>query len=90
MAKLTDKDLYEFVYRADTPQKIATAERWLTEHKYLTCTSTFDTLIQILSQATKRIFKEQMKEYEARIYKQGYEIDIRTGEVFACSEGTMI
>ena len=35
MARLTDKDLFEFVYRADTPQKIATAERWLSEHKHL-------------------------------------------------------
>ena len=40
MGKLTDKDLFEFVYRADTPQKIAIAERWLREHQSLTSRST--------------------------------------------------
>lgn len=90
MAKLTDKDLYEFVYRADTPQKIATAERWLREHKHITSPSTFDSLILILNQTAKRLFRASMKEYEERIYKNGFEINVRTGEVFACSEGTRI
>ena len=90
MTKLTDKDLYEFVYRADTPQKVATAERWLAEHKHITSMSTFDSLILILNQTAKRLFRASMKEYEERIYKQGYEIDVRTGEVVACSEGAKI
>lgn len=46
--KLTDKDLYEFVYRADTAQKIATAERWLNEHKHITCRSTLDELLNMM------------------------------------------
>lgn len=90
MAKLTDKDLYEFVYRADTPQKIATAERWLTEHKHITSMSTFDSLILILNQTAKRLFRASMKEYEERIYKQGYEINVRTGEVIAHQEGATV
>ena len=83
MAKLTDKDLFEFVYRADTPQKVATAERWLREHQHLTSRSTFDELLKILEQTTKRIFKLQMQEYENRIYKYGLEINTITGEVVA-------
>lgn len=35
MASLTEKDLWEFVYRADDDEKIAVAERWLTDHKDL-------------------------------------------------------
>jgi hypothetical protein len=87
MAKLTDKDLYEFVYRADTPQKIATAERWLTDHKHVTSQSTFDSLILILNQTAKRLFRASMQEYEERICKNGFEINVRTGEIIACSEG---
>ena len=87
MAKLTDKDLYEFVYRADTPQKIATAERWLTDHKHITSPSIFDDLIFILSQKAKRLFLASMAKYENNLYKQGYEINVRTGEIITCSEG---
>lgn len=90
MAKLTDKDLFEFVYRADTPQKIATAERWLSEHKHLTSLSTFDELILILNQTAKRIFRVKMQEYEKRLYNQEFEINVRTGELIACSEGARI
>ena len=79
--KLTDKELYEFVYRADTPQKVATAERWLMEHKHLTSRSTLDELLNILSQTAKRLFRIQMAEYEERIYKYGLEINTITGEV---------
>lgn len=81
MGKLTDKDLYEFVYRADTPQKISTAERWLTEHRYLTSPSTFDSLILILNQTAKRLFRASMQEYEERLLNNGFEINVRTGEV---------
>lgn len=83
MSKLTDKDLYEFVYRADTPQKVATAERWLREHQHLTSRSTLDELLNILSQTAKRLFRIQMAEYEERIYKYGLEINTITGEVVA-------
>ena len=83
MKKLTDKDLFEFVYRADTPQKVATAERWLREHQHLTSRSTLDELLNILSQTAKRLFRIQMAEYEERIYKYGLEINTITGEVTA-------
>ena len=90
MGKLTDKDLFEFVYRADTPQKIAVAERWLREHQSLTSRSTFDELIAVLNRTAKRLFRAKMTEYEENLYKQGYEINVRTGEVIACSEGARI
>lgn len=81
MGKITDKDLFEFVYRADTPQKVATAERWLREHQHLTSRSTLDELIAILNRTAKRIFQEKISEYETSIYKQGYTINTITGEV---------
>ena len=56
MAKLTDKSLYEFVYRADTAQKIATAERWLKEHKHVTSPHVLDDLLRTLAQQSKRLF----------------------------------
>ena len=83
MSKLTDKDLFKFVYRADTPQKVATAERWLREHQHLTSRSTLDELLNILGQTAKRLFRIQMAEYETRIYKYGLEINTITGEVIA-------
>ena len=90
MAKLTDKDLYEFVYRADTPQKIATAERWLREHKHLTSQATLDELIAVLNRTAKRLFRVKMAEYEENLYKRGFEINVVTGEVVSCSEGARI
>ena len=88
--KLTDKDLFEFVYRADTPHKVATAERWLKAHKDIMSRATFDNLLQILAEINKRLFLAQMAEYEARIIKYGYEIDTRTGEVFVCQKEVRI
>lgn len=90
MAKLNDKDLYEFVYRADTPQKIATAERWLSEHKHLTSRSTLDELIAILNRTAKRLFRAKITEYEKKLFTKGFEINVVTGEVLACSEGARI
>lgn len=90
MAKLTDKDLYEFVYRADTPQKIATAERWLNEHKDLTSRHTWDELIAILNRTAKRLFRAKITEYEKKLFAKDFEINVVTGEVLACSEGARI
>ena len=81
MKKPTKKDLFEFVYRADTLSKICTAERWLSAHKHLTCRATFDELIAILNRTAKRLFQEQLAEYEKRLYAQDFEINVITGEV---------
>lgn len=95
MAKLTDKDLYEFVYRADTAEKICTAERWLKAHEHLTSRHTLDDLIYILNRTAKRLFRAQIAEYEEALYKaeafafvpndegQFYITDKATGEVVA-------
>ena len=81
MKKPTKKDLFEFVYRADTLSKICTAERWLSAHKHLTCRATFDELIAILNRTAKRLFQEQLAEREKRLYAQNFEINVITGEV---------
>lgn len=90
MAKYTEKELYEFVYRADTPQKVATAERWIQAHKLEISFALADKLLSLLSEISKRLYLAQMARYEARILMNGYEIDTRTGEVIACSEGARI
>ena len=90
MARYTEKQLLEFVYRADTPQKIAIAQRWVEAHKLEISLALADKLLQMLSDINKRIFLAKMAEYEARILKNGYLIDTRTGEAFACSEGVKI
>ena len=81
--KYTDKDLFEFVYRADTVKKVCIAEKWLTEHSDLTSKDIFDELIMILNQTAKRIFKAQMIKLDERLYADNIEIDVRTGEVLA-------
>lgn len=68
MPRITEKDLYEFVYRADTAQKISTAERWLNEHKHLTSRSTLDELIAVLNRTAKRLFRARMAEFEEKFY----------------------
>ena len=85
MAKqqLTDKDLFEFVYRADTVAKICTAEKWLSEHRHLTSRSTFEELIMILNRTAKRIFRAQMAELDEKLYFEEMELDVRTGELRA-------
>ena len=80
---MTDKDLFEFVYRADTAQKIAVAERWLIEHKHLTSRSTLDELIGILNRTAKRLFDFKVNEYEKKLYKEGYVLNTITGEITA-------
>ena len=65
--KITDKDLFEFVYRADTPHKIAVADKWLREHKHLTSPHTLDELFSILNRTSKALFKEKIKETEKNL-----------------------
>ena len=89
MRKLTEKDLYEFVYRADTAQKIATAERWLREHKDITSPHVFDDLMHTLNIRNKRIFFVKLAESEQNlrcIYDQNqtaFLTDTTTGEIVA-------
>ena len=89
MGKLTEKDLYEFVYRADSAQKIATAERWLTEHKSITSPHVFDDLIHTLNVQGKRIFLSKLAESEQNLRcifdqnKTAFLTDTISGEVIA-------
>lgn len=83
MSKYTDKDLFEFVYRADTVKKICIAEKWLTEHRELTSKDTFDELMMILNRTASRIFRAQMVELDEKLAGENVEIDVRTGEVRA-------
>lgn len=55
--KYTENQLYDFVYRADTPQKVATAERWLKEN--VTDNNLFDDLMIALSMQSREIYAAQ-------------------------------
>ena len=81
--RLTDKDLFEFVYRADTVRKICIAEKWLTEHRELTSKDTYNELIMILNRTASRIYRAQMAELDEKLAGENVEIDVRTGEVRA-------
>ena len=89
MGKLTDKDLYEFIYRADTAQKIAIAERWLTEHKSITSPHVFDDLMHTLRINGKRLFLAKLAEEEKNLRcifdqnKTAFLTDTISGEVIA-------
>ena len=55
-ATLTEKDLYEFVYRADTTKKVIIAERWLLAHPEHTSRALLSELLRILAEQSRRIF----------------------------------
>ena len=78
--KYTDKDLFEFVYRADTTKKICIAEKWLNDHKHLTSRDTFDELISILNRTASRLFRAQMAEFDEKL-AGNVDIDVYTGEI---------
>ena len=81
--KYTDKDLFEFVYRADTVRKICEAEEWLTSHRDLMSKDTFDELIMILNRTASRLFRAKMVELDEKLYGENVGIDVRTGELRA-------
>ena len=81
MKKPTRKDLFEFVYRADTVQKICTAERWLKDHQHLTSRETLDELITILNRTAKNLFREQLKKYEDLLSTLDFNLNVSTGEI---------
>ena len=83
MPRYTDKDLFEFVYRADTVKKICIAEKWLTEHRELTSKDTFNELMMILNRTAGRIYRAQMAELDKKLAGENIEIDVRSGEVRA-------
>ena len=64
---MTEKALMEFVYRADTAQKIVTAERWLRAHPEHTSPALLDRLLHTLAEQSKRIFRARLSEYEKAI-----------------------
>ncbi len=97
MAKLTDKDLYEFIYRADTLKKISIAQRWLREHPKVTSPHVLDDLLHTLDMRSRWIFNQLINEHEKRIASAPkrsyisqtdrndnvYIIDISSGEVIS-------
>ena len=73
MSKPSTKDLFEFVYRADTLPKICTAERWLREHQHLTSRNVLDELIWILNQTAKALFQEQLRTEQEKMQRKEIE-----------------
>ena len=61
---MTEKALWEFVYRADTAQKVVTAERWLLAHPEHTSKVLLAELLRALAEQSKRIFLTKLAEFE--------------------------
>lgn len=54
--KYTEKELFAFVYRADTPSKIAQAEKWLKAH--ITDNDLFDALMMTLAYQSREYYEQ--------------------------------
>ena len=52
--KYTEKDLYEFVYRADTTEKIQIAKDWLRAHRDVLSACMYGELTLILDRTRKK------------------------------------
>ena len=63
---MTEKALLEFVYRANTAQKIVIAERWLLAHPEHTSPVLLDGLLRTLAEQSRRIFLAHLAEYESK------------------------
>ena len=81
--KYTKKDLYEFVYRADTPEKIKIAKAWLSEHREILSAVTYGELMHILNRTMKNLFLIRMERVMQTQRIGDLEVDVSTGEVLA-------
>lgn len=62
MLKYTEKELYAFVYRADTDEKIKAAEKWLDEHVYPENVELWDDLRIALSRQYRSMHGQTLKD----------------------------
>lgn len=57
MKSYTREDLWRFVWRADTPEKISTAEKWITKH--VEDNDLWDDLMSALSIQSRNYYREK-------------------------------
>ncbi len=60
--KYTEKQLWQFVWRANTAEKIRIAEKWLDEHVYPVNVELWDTLRIALSQQYRSLNGQTWKD----------------------------
>ena len=66
--RYTEKELYEFVWRADTPKKVAIAEEWLKAH--VNDNELFDDLMIALSTQYRQMNPIQLKNGETTWFQK--------------------
>ena len=61
---MTYQDLFDFVSRADSEERVKIAEEWLRNNSHVTCRSVLDRLLGILEDTSKRLFREKLENDE--------------------------
>ena len=73
---MSSKQLFDFIGRADTPDKLDIAEQWFNSHKKNFSRSDYDTYILAINEKRKRLFLTRI------IQNKKIMINVNTGEVF--------
>lgn len=81
--KYTEKDLYEFVYRADTTEKIQIAKDWLRAHRDVLSACMYGELTLILDRTRKNLVLARIEELRQSQRVGDLMVDVKTGEVLA-------
>ena len=80
---MTTKDLYEFVYRADTTEKIQIAKDWLRAHRDVLSACMYGELTLILDRTRKNLVLARIEELRQSQRVGDLMVDVKTGEVLA-------
>ncbi len=80
---MTKKDLYEFVYRADTTEKIDIAKDWLRAHRDVLSACMYGELTLILDRMRKNLVLARIEELRQSQRVGDLMVDVKTGEVLA-------
>ena len=80
---MTKKDLYEFVYRADTTEKIDIAKDWLRAHRDVLSACMYGELTLILDRTRKNLVLARIEELRQSQRVGDLMVDVKTGEVLA-------
>ena len=80
---MTKKDLYEFVYRADTTEKIQIAKDWLRAHRDVLSACMYGELTLILDRTRKNLVLARIEELRQSQRVGDLMVDVKTGEVLA-------
>ena len=73
---MSTKQLFDFIGRADTPEKLDVAERWFSERKQTFARTDFDCFIRAINEKRKRLYITKLIQVGRMI------VNPESGEVF--------